>query len=178
VTLGKGGRGYLGPQEPELVREYSEDTQKYIDDEIARMMNERYTHVLSLLEKHRNLLEYIAKRLLEKESMDGKEFEEIIKAESHCAELEAEAGRKADDARYIQASAIAFPEEPEVPDVPAAEAADPPDEADSPQEPEEPAEKPKPRRRRTAVRKSTADDESTEDEKPKRRGRKPKKTED
>lgn len=90
VTLGKSGRGY-GTQEPELVREFSEDTQKYVDDEIARVMEERYQFVLKTLEKHGNLLEYIAQRLLEKETMDGKEFQEIVKAEDHCNELEATA---------------------------------------------------------------------------------------
>lgn len=94
MTLGKGGRGYNGPQEPELVREFSEDTQKYIDEEIARIMNERYEYVLATLSKHKTLLEYIAKRLLEIETMDGKEFYDIIKAEDHCAKLEAEAGAK------------------------------------------------------------------------------------
>ena len=124
MTLGKSGWGYLGPQEPELVREYSEETQKYIDEEIARLMEERYAHVLALLGKHRNLLEYIAKRLLEKESMDKNEFEEIIKAESHCAELEAEAGKKAEDERYVNASALASvlaPEEPYIPVEPSGE---------------------------------------------------------
>ena len=90
VTLGKSGRGY-GTQEPELVREFSEDTQKYVDDEIARVMEERYQFVLKTLKKHGNLLEYIAQRLLEKETMDGKEFQEIVKAEDHCNELESTA---------------------------------------------------------------------------------------
>ena len=90
VTLGKSGRGY-GTQEPELVREFSEDTQKYVDDEIARVMEERYQFVLKTLKEHGNLLEYIAQRLLEKETMDGKEFQEIVKAEDHCNELESTA---------------------------------------------------------------------------------------
>ena len=112
VTLGKSGRGYgFGAQEPELVREFSEDTQKYIDDEIARLMEERYSHVLELLGKHRDLLDYIAKRLLEKETVEGKEFEEIIKAESHCNELAAEAGKKADEEHYINASAVSSKDE-------------------------------------------------------------------
>ncbi len=97
MTLGKGGRGYNGPQEPELVREFSEDTQKYIDEEIARLMDERYEYVLATLSKHKTLLEYIAKRLLEIETMEGKEFYEIIKAEDHCAKLEAEAGAKKEE---------------------------------------------------------------------------------
>jgi cell division protease FtsH len=87
MTLGKSGQGY-NSGEPQLVREYSETTQQYIDEEIARMMAERYKIVVELLKKHKELLEYIAKRLLEKETMDGKEFEAIIKAEDHCKELE------------------------------------------------------------------------------------------
>lgn len=106
MTLGKSGHGYGGHQEPELVREYSEETQRYIDDEIARIIQERYDHVLDVLKAHRELLEYIAKRLLEKETVDGKEFEDIIKAESHCSELEAVAGKKAEDERYVNATAL------------------------------------------------------------------------
>ncbi len=169
MTLGKSGKGYLGPQEPELVREYSEETQKYIDDEIARQMEERYSHVLSLLEKHRTLLEYIAKRLLEKESMDGKEFEEIIKAESHCAELEAEAGKKADDERYVNASALKEPSsESNGEDAPAESASKVPVSTSAPAVAEE-----KPKRRRTTTRKAASekDASASAEEKPKRRGR-------
>jgi cell division protease FtsH len=103
MTLGKSGQGY-GSGEPELVREYSEDTQKYIDDEIARIMSERYTVVVNLLSGHKDLLGYIAVRLLEKETMDGKEFKEIIKAEIHCLELE-------DGAKSGETKAL--PEQPE-----------------------------------------------------------------
>ncbi len=78
VTLGKSGRGY-GGGEPELVREFSEQTQNYIDEEIARIMDERYNASLKLLKKYGHLLETIAQKLLEKETMEGKEFQEIIK---------------------------------------------------------------------------------------------------
>ncbi|MCI1209179.1 MAG: ATP-dependent zinc metalloprotease FtsH [Treponema sp.] len=88
MTLGKSGQGYK-TGEPELVREYSESTQQYIDEEIARIMNERYMHVLELLKKHRELIDVIAKELLEKETMDGKRFEDIVKAESYCEEITA-----------------------------------------------------------------------------------------
>lgn len=88
MTLGKSGKGY-GYDSPELVREYAESTQQYIDEEIARIINERYNHVLSLLQEHRDLIEYIAKRLLEIETMESKEFEEIIKGEKHCLEITA-----------------------------------------------------------------------------------------
>ena len=74
------GRGVLGNRngEPNIIREFSEETQKYIDEEIARIMDERYNHVLNLLNAHKDLLEYIGKRLLEIETMTGKEFYEII----------------------------------------------------------------------------------------------------
>ena len=87
MTLGKHGKGY-DSGEPSLVREYSEDTQQYIDSEIARIMDERYNHVLALLSSKNDLLEYIAKLLLDKETVDGKEFNEIIKAHNHASELQ------------------------------------------------------------------------------------------
>ncbi|MCQ2585313.1 MAG: ATP-dependent zinc metalloprotease FtsH [Treponema sp.] len=87
MTLGKGVlAGASG--EPTLVREFSEETQKFIDDEIARIINERYSHVLKIIKDHKELVDYIAKRLIEVETMEGKEFYEIIKAEKHCQELE------------------------------------------------------------------------------------------
>ena len=87
MTLGKGVLGNAGG-EPTLVREFSEETQKYIDVEIARVMDERYRYVLKLLKTHRALLEYIANVLKEKETIDGKEFQELVKAEDHCKQLE------------------------------------------------------------------------------------------
>lgn len=86
MTLGKGVLGNRGG-EPNLVREFSEETQKYIDEEIARIMEERYEHVLKVLNEHKDLLEYIAVRLQEVETMDGKEFYEIVKGEAHCKEI-------------------------------------------------------------------------------------------
>ena len=87
MTLGKGVLGNRGG-EPNLIREFSEQTQNFIDEEIARIMNERYEHVLKILSEHKELLEYIANRLKEVETMDGKEFYEIVKGEQHCKELQ------------------------------------------------------------------------------------------
>ncbi|MDR1786014.1 MAG: ATP-dependent zinc metalloprotease FtsH [Spirochaetaceae bacterium] len=83
VALSKRGAGYGGYyQEPQLVREYAESTQQYIDEQIAKTIEERYNYCLSLLESKRDLLDYIAARLLEKETIEESEFLEIIKAES------------------------------------------------------------------------------------------------
>lgn len=90
VTLGKGVLGNRGG-EPSLVREFSEQTQNYVDEEIARIMNERYDYVLKLLRKHKDLIDFIANRLMEVETIEGKEFYEIVNGESHCLELEEKA---------------------------------------------------------------------------------------
>ena len=90
VTLGKGVLGNRGG-EPSLVREFSEQTQNYVDEEIARIMNERYDYVLKLLRKHKALIDFIANRLMEVETIEGKEFYEIVNGESHCLELEEKA---------------------------------------------------------------------------------------
>lgn len=86
MTLGKGVLGHQGA-DPNIYREFSEETQRYVDEEIARVMNERYAHVVELMKEHKDLLEFIANRLLEIETMDGKEFYEIVKGEVHCREL-------------------------------------------------------------------------------------------
>ena len=93
VTLGKGVLGNRGG-DPSLVREFSEQTQNYVDEEIARIMNERYEYVLKLLGKHKTLIDYIANRLMEVETIEGKEFYEIVNGEKHCKQLEEKAVEK------------------------------------------------------------------------------------
>lgn len=92
MTLGKGVLGARGG-DANLIREFSEQSQNYIDEEIARIMDERYKYVVKLLKQHKELLEYIANRLVEVETMDGKEFYEIVKGEAHCKELTENAGK-------------------------------------------------------------------------------------
>ncbi len=81
VALSKRGAGYLGPQDPQLVREYAETTQQYIDEEVARIMDERYEAVVKLLTEKKHLLEEIAQTLLEKETIEADEFNAIIQKE-------------------------------------------------------------------------------------------------
>ena len=90
VVLSQRGGGY-GSDSPQLVREYSEATQQYIDQELARIMDQRFTGVVKMLTEKRDVLDYIADRLLEKEVIEQAEFEDIIKARQHLEELPAEA---------------------------------------------------------------------------------------
>lgn len=76
VALTKKGQGFSGQSAPEpfLVREYSEDTQKYVDDEIARIIAARYDSVVILLSSKREMIEKIAGILLEKEVIEEADF--------------------------------------------------------------------------------------------------------
>ncbi|MCL2763155.1 MAG: ATP-dependent zinc metalloprotease FtsH [Treponema sp.] len=81
IALTQRGAGMLGGQqfhEPVLHREYSEATQQYIDEEIARMVDLRYAGVKAQLHENRPLLNKIAGLLLEKETLDEKEFKLLM----------------------------------------------------------------------------------------------------
>lgn len=78
VALTKKGQGYSsGLPEPFLSREYSEDTQKYVDEEIARIIAVRYDKVLSLLGSRKALLDTVADVLLEKEVIEEAELQSL-----------------------------------------------------------------------------------------------------
>ena len=108
MTLGKGVLGNRGG-EPSLVREFSEETQRYIDEEISRIMNERYEFVLKMLSERKELVEFIANRLVEVETMEGKEFYEIVNGAKHCEELSKNPQQPSD----ADSSAVSLEKQPE-----------------------------------------------------------------
>ena len=55
-------------------REYSEETQKYIDEESERIISSRYTYVVDNLRRNWKALDTIAKKLLEDEVIEGDDF--------------------------------------------------------------------------------------------------------
>jgi cell division protease FtsH len=67
-------------------REYSEATQQYIDEEIAKIVEERYAKVTEILSLHRTLLDTVAAQLLEKETLDEKEFKALLESAAAPAE--------------------------------------------------------------------------------------------
>jgi cell division protease FtsH len=83
VALTKKGQAFGGAQVPEpfMAREYSEDTQKYVDEEIARVIAARYDGVVALLSSRRGLIDRIANRLLEAEVIEEAEFKAIVEAD-------------------------------------------------------------------------------------------------
>ncbi len=60
-------------------KDYSEDTAQKIDTEVMRITKEAYERAERLIEENRAKLEVIAESLLEYETLDGSQVEEIVK---------------------------------------------------------------------------------------------------
>jgi cell division protease FtsH len=69
---------FLGDQQVPATRDYSEDTQRYVDETVAGIINERYGKVLALLQERKGLLERVAERLLATETLGEQEFRKLI----------------------------------------------------------------------------------------------------
>ncbi|MGB9603035.1 MAG: ATP-dependent metallopeptidase FtsH/Yme1/Tma family protein, partial [Limisphaerales bacterium] len=61
------------------MRPYSEATAREIDAEVKHIIDECYNRAKQIIEQHKDKLEMIANALLEYESLDGKQVEEIVK---------------------------------------------------------------------------------------------------
>jgi len=80
VALTSRGMSMTGQerQEPSFQREYAETTQQYIDEEIARVIETEYVKAKQILEERRNTLDTVASALLEKETLEEKEFKALL----------------------------------------------------------------------------------------------------
>jgi cell division protease FtsH len=65
-------------QEPSFQREYAESTQQYVDEEIARIIDGEYAKAKDMLEKNHDVLDRVSAALLEKETLDEKEFKSLL----------------------------------------------------------------------------------------------------
>jgi cell division protease FtsH len=59
-------------------REYSDDTAKLLDEEVARILTDQEQRATDLLMKHRRGLELVAEALLEYETIEGREVARLI----------------------------------------------------------------------------------------------------
>ncbi|MBR5417487.1 MAG: ATP-dependent zinc metalloprotease FtsH [Clostridiales bacterium] len=66
------------------TRVYSEQSAAEIDAEIARIIDKAYKDVLDILNDKMDILNAVAQRLLEKEKIEGPEFEEIYVSGGAC----------------------------------------------------------------------------------------------
>ena len=82
---------FLGEDLMSSQREYSDDTAKLLDEEIARILTSQESRAREILSRHRRGLELIAEALLEHETIDGPEVAKLIQQGM------AESGQPADD---------------------------------------------------------------------------------
>jgi len=59
-------------------REYSERISAEIDAEVRRIIDEAYAKAQQIINTHRKCLDAIAKRLIEKETIERDEFEQLL----------------------------------------------------------------------------------------------------
>lgn len=75
---GDGGRTLFGKGIDE--RDYSEKVGDLIDQEVRRLMDDAYNKAKEVLTENRNVLEIIAKKLIEVENLEREEYENILSA--------------------------------------------------------------------------------------------------
>jgi cell division protease FtsH len=77
VGYSSGTPMYLGDQEVRN-RVYAEATQRVIDEEVTRLLTEAEGRASALLREHREVLDRVVERLLERETVDGDEVYAIL----------------------------------------------------------------------------------------------------
>jgi cell division protease FtsH len=77
MAWGEQGTVFLG-EDLMHSRDYSEDTSRVVDEEVARILREQEARARSVLEEHRKGLQAVADLLLEQETVDGAELGRLV----------------------------------------------------------------------------------------------------
>ena len=77
ISLGSQGEVFLG-KDYSQVQGHSEYTSQMIDREIRRLLEEAYTLAKKILTENNHILERIALKLLEKETIGRDDFETLV----------------------------------------------------------------------------------------------------
>ncbi len=80
IMLGSGGEEVFLGRDFAQSKEYSEQTAGIVDEEVKRIVDQGYNTALEILKANIDKLHAVAGVLLEKEKIDGEEFDEIFKA--------------------------------------------------------------------------------------------------
>jgi len=80
VALTSRGMSMTGQErgEPSFQREYAETTQQYVDEEVARIIETEYAKAQKILGERRDILDRVSGALLEKETLDEREFKALL----------------------------------------------------------------------------------------------------
>ena len=79
IMLGSGGEEVFLGRDFAQSKEYSEQTAGIVDEEVKRIVDQGYNTALEILKANIDKLHAVAGVLLEKEKIDGEEFDEIFK---------------------------------------------------------------------------------------------------
>jgi len=86
ITFGKKEElAFLGVRE--IYRDFSEKVAEKIDKEIEKFVKDAQKRAMEILKRKRKLLEKIAQRLIEKETIEKEEFEKLIKERKEKLEI-------------------------------------------------------------------------------------------
>jgi cell division protease FtsH len=78
LSFGQGEEQIFLGREIQQHRDYSEETAREIDKEISRLITDNYKRAKKILEENMDILHSLADLLLEKETVMGKELDELI----------------------------------------------------------------------------------------------------
>ena len=78
ITFGSGQEEVFLGRDWTQTRNYSEETAARIDEEVKKIIDVAYKKATEILSEHMDKLHAVAERLLEKEKIDGDEFDQIF----------------------------------------------------------------------------------------------------
>jgi len=85
-------------------RDYGEDTAKTIDEEVRRIVTDGYDKTCRLIEDNLDTIHNMANALLEKETLDGKDIDEIMAGDKKWDRKSTPGEKPADDPEAAEAS--------------------------------------------------------------------------
>ena len=87
VALGRAQGGMFLGRDIAAERDFSEDTAATIDQEVSELVDVAYQRATKVLEDNRAILDELADMLVERETVDAEEFQELlIKRDARVAE--------------------------------------------------------------------------------------------
>jgi len=103
---------FLG-REVNRTQEFSEETARKIDGEIARILRECHDAAVEILRQRRENLDLVAGLLLERETLDGRDIEEIVQHGRILSEVERSEVDEANEEKKGEQASSDKPAEPE-----------------------------------------------------------------
>ncbi|WP_448602258.1 ATP-dependent zinc metalloprotease FtsH3 [Thermoleptolyngbya sp.] len=78
VALGRSQGGMFLGRDIMAERDFSEETAAAIDDEVRNLVDQAYRRAKSVLVENRSVLDQLAQMLIERETVDSEEFQELL----------------------------------------------------------------------------------------------------